>query len=149
MTHEEIDQLPAGRELDRLIAIRIFGCLPKSAGVDRGIEFWQCGCWPHIHANKYGFIEEYSRKIEAAWLVFEVVSKSEITKAREDKFQLLFRPGGWEKNPGPFFVGFYRQEDFRFEEGKENKWPWGYGDSAPLAICRAALKTTIGDSNES
>jgi hypothetical protein len=106
------EQLPAGHELDLLIATLVLGLPVIDDGPDaRDVRYVHAeqGTLPHHWIR----IERYSTEIAAAWTVVE-----HLTPAHEP-FEVLR------------FGGAYRA---RF------KWVHaGTADTAPLAICRAAL----------
>jgi len=98
----DINTMPAGPEMDALVAEKVMGYTSCAFGVPR-----------------------YSESLEAAW---EVVEKM---KPVWREFRLSF---------GPYLAG---------KEGLKDGWElepalgspvYGYGETAPLAICRAAIK---------
>lgn len=116
MTPEEIDALPAGRELDALVAERVMGWTrsPRDYGSrlvwvthpENIVRFWK---------GRRSF--QPSTDIAAAWEVLE-----------KHQFSLIRIPDGWVAG--------------RFDFNSP-AWDFAFGDAAPtapLAICRAALK---------
>lgn len=120
-----IDEMPAGSDLDALIAEKVLGWSdirpdPHCTGFEgRPLKDF-----------KHCLIPRYSTNIADAWKVAEVASKGEI----------------WAVTPMPMYGG-----KNPFAEGIEGKFSvidlnvmdgWGHivsADTAPLAICRAAL----------
>jgi Phage ABA sandwich domain len=116
MTPEDIDKLEAGDELDVLIAEKVMGCKTR-----KGPAQWlYCDCpkgymepWPHGNMGSDGSIKDYSSDIAAAW---EVVEKYK----------------GWGSGFHIWTVNLFTEVKFMNTEVRAN--------TAPLAICRAALK---------
>lgn len=117
LTRERILLLPACRALDLLVAEKVMG------------QVWQGGnpipnytgvggCWPH----------PFSTSIEAAWEVVE--------KLDEKNYQALVRR---ERSP----QGSYWRACFFFPAGDGSWIGHAEADTAALAICRAALLTTL------
>lgn len=126
MTVEEIDQLQAGRELDIMIAERLMGQIWRGGNPIAGYE----GKWPWPYP--------YSTDIKAAW---EMVEKMNPVHP----LILTFRPtekDWWVMLP----------DESRHPKGQRGHGPncfvQAFADTAPLAICRAALKTMEVKSNE-
>ena len=120
MTREEILRMPAGREMDVLVAKKIMGC--KAVMNRHGFPF--CECAEHQHS---GYSEEddafplllcYSDEISAAWFVVERLTDSESLNDCELRTSIR----GWRCDFGGEYVN---------------------AETAPLAICRAALLTTL------
>lgn len=104
----------AGRDLDALVAEMALGC----RGVVRLPEFYSCSCPSRGHNNigEWGSaVKDYSTDIAAAWAVVE-------------KMPLEMSLERW-----PEFRNTWRCS---FERMKE----WVRADTAPLAICLAALR---------
>lgn len=129
MTRDEILAMPAGREMDALVAEKIFGLKTywrEEVVRERGITNRQetaviktlC-----VVSRTALFVQAYyySTNIAAAW---EVVERN-----RGEAFTLL-------KSPihGGYFASFVHKD----EESV-------FAHTAPLAICRAALLTVIGN----
>lgn len=70
-------------------------------------------------------IPRYSTDIAAAWLVVEEMERR-----------------GWWFHLHPNDDGIYSMYFHKYQEGK---LPTGYGETAPLAICRAALAVIEGE----
>jgi len=133
-----IDEMPAGRELDALVAEKVMGwritawndgepwgnreVFPPFEPIN-GIPA-DCDCISHSEA---GEPPHYSTDIAAAWEVVEKMNVDYDVMVRQQRF----KPDVWEcyiVRNGPF--GPYDRD---FWEGR--------ADTAPLAICRATLKT--------
>jgi hypothetical protein len=118
MTPEDIENMQAGREMDILIIRAVFGLEPQSCMV---------GGHPPDCTGNVSY-PKYSTDIAAAWLVVEklreVTPLGDIHLERWDNRWAVSTcfdraSGGWD--------GFT------------------YGDTAPLAICRAALLAVINE----
>jgi len=145
MTEQEIDQMEAGREMDCLVAERVLGWhriqapqfdydgpLPEQGEVlvsPRMLPQIESGeyKWPPKGVIPLGFFvtARYSADIAAAWQV--------VQKMMDE---------GW-------LVGISNDQDYVGELAPA--WhvciaaSWGIAKSAPLAICRAALKSSLTD----
>lgn len=107
MTREEILILPAGPELDKLVAATVMS------------PTWEGGNPIPNHDGRWSWSPPYSTDIAAAWLVFE-----------------RFKDRGWD-------IGWHGMSGHPGWLVSNDDCDWlGYGDTAPLAICRAALLTT-------
>lgn len=132
LTCEQIESMPAGRELDALVAERLFG----------GVQVNPCWYWfrggvapevPDFHIAEAVLAPlfagpDFSIDIEAAWLVVDGLRKD----GRQNMLNLN-------------------------STVKEGVWSWWctlypvtggcvdgpYSETAPLAICRAALLSTL------
>lgn len=120
MTPEEIDGLPAGLELDALISVRVMGFEEKTVG---NIVCGDGGTWALANARR-----AYSTDIAAAWEILRIPLACQPIVERTNKIA-----EEWEC-------------DFGFTTQRE---PNGCAQcthasakapTAPLAICRAALK---------
>lgn len=112
MTTEDIDKLEAGRELDALVAQRVF---PDD------VFRWhsRCdysGCFRCLHN-----CEHYSTDIAAAWLVVERFRELRYAFSLDDRGDRL-----WDC--------YFQLDSTDYSSGCLGV------DAAPLAICRAALK---------
>ena len=124
MTRDEILNMPAGREMDALIGEKIMGLHPNPklcpycratmwVGKNRS-RCTDCNEW------RYSPYKEYSSEIESAWEVVEGLCNEtgcDVVKVCKRDPELL--RGEWSCNFGRGFEAF--------------------GDTASLAICRAAL----------
>ncbi len=129
MNTEEILNMPAGPEMDALIAEKVFGITnPDPTKCPYcGYEMWVgvarsrcsiCGEW------RYSAHKEYSADISAAWEVVE--------KLKPFKFEIS------RDNGGNIDCLIWLRETFT----ERHKPADVYGcESLPLAICRAALLT--------
>lgn len=145
MKAEQIETMPAGRELDRLVGTIVMG-LPERTLDDPcpncGSEMRNCGtrarcftCVEWIHSP----YQEYSTDIEKAWLVVEKLSPADWTMGNGTCFRLdrgygiIATDGTCPRHEARFFnaIGpvLFDVRD--------------WGDDAPLAICRAALLVAL------
>jgi hypothetical protein len=113
----------AGRELDALIALEVFR-------YTLDYEFADTLGAPNVRElrdqfDDWGILPHYSTEIGDAWLVVEKLYSDGIGTTFS-----LSRSLGVEKSR--YRVGF-SQNVFGRDDG------WAYADTAPLAICRAAL----------
>lgn len=123
MTLEEINQIPAGSEMDALVAERVMGC---KASRNRDNDPY-CNCNARRPHNRHwneacdDLLADYSESINAAWQVVKKVNSAELVR------NLCLASGfGGEDREYLTFVIFF-----------EN------ADNAPLAICRAALRIVL------
>ena len=134
--HCRLDSVTAGREMDALIAEKVMGLKPCTKWVQAaGGSLSQI----HISTNcdvpppdecydvQGAWIKKYSTSIEAAWEVFERI---------ESTSRNLHQYGESKKEWG---CGFYGNGD------PPNEIAHSYAPTAPLAICRAALRTVQND----
>lgn len=127
MTDEKIDAMEAGPDFDRLIAELVFNCK-----LFKEHSAWRCDCpgpnsaklRPHAHWAT-GYILPYSTDIAAAWQVVEKMGLFKLYDATITQYDDCW---GID-NP---------TLDWRVE-----------AETAPLAICRAALKCckNVADKN--
>ena len=120
MTPSEIDALPAGRELDAMVATFVMGC---KVIVDGGKPYCDCDDRGHFtrDANDvYADLPCYSTDIAAAWQVVEKLKGAAVEwffhidipkPSVTDEWRAIFTPA--------------------------TRYSWA--KTAPLAICRAAL----------
>lgn len=143
----DIDKMEAGRELDALIAEKVMGLKPctfKEKGSISGmVTFWECecgngskGCYPiNNSAIKHhnSALCPYSEKIWAAWEVVEkmmsigwhhCVNWLAVEKTHHCCFSLTEAELLIPKNDDEPLTVFRH----------------GYAETAPLAICKAALR---------
>lgn len=130
MTPQEIDAMEAGRELDRLVAEKVMGWSSmfwREAGTD-GTYTWPGG-WYGAGPNHEAYLSKsYSTDIEAAWEVF-----MHFPDTHKGIYHTQRKSLGWTL-------------------GQPMIWKCTIGatntveaDTAPLAICRAALKAVLSD----
>lgn len=104
---EIAEPLPAGRELDALVAAKVMGWQPNPG-------------W--LTAERH--IPSYSTDIAVAWQIAEAMRLAAIPEEE-------WASGGWRAAQEPFNAPGWYERDV-------NDWEWA--ETAPLAICRAALK---------
>ena len=123
-----VGEMPAGRELDELIAQRVTGW-PKPDATS--CELLENACWALATDNR-GFDcwryrgPRYSTEIADAWDVVEAT----------------IYPKGWFLAPMPDTGGWWGVFRWEFIEGRDfggGQYEVAIGETAPLAICRAAL----------
>ena len=112
-----IDKMEAGRELDALVAERVMG-------LDVKITDWKSDRYGRYKVKHYrvgnSFLPEYSTDISAAWTVIE-------------KMINLDYGIHMGLNKGNFEIAIYPLGD--------SDWIYISAPTAPLAICKAALKS--------
>lgn len=124
----KIDEMPAGREMDALIALKVMGWKlspKKTDGIREFGSVWldENGTVTRFQEDKrppYDWDMEYfcpSTNISSAW---EVVEKLKLSLTPTNK--------GWSVSQHHLWEG-----------------PFGEGETAPLAICRAAMNTVTHD----
>ena len=122
MTNEEIDKLPAGQELDILIAERVMGWerLPERPNRQRGFatEEYQNLRWRLPNGEVTLDLDYFSTDISEAWQVVE-------------KLYL---------HVGPFGDYWYASDVHNWNDARIIV----HAFTAPLAICRASLKAVLG-----
>ncbi len=137
MTQAEIDVMEAGRNMDALIAETVFGkkpCKFSMTGIISTLTIWKCehqsaeNCYPE---DKGTCLESYSKEMACAWKIAEIMKDR---KNVSDSFgfswpvelSFLDDRGVW----ACIFHGTRASAE-------------GIGETAPLAICRAALKASL------
>lgn len=132
MTKEEIEQLPAGRELDALIAEALMGWSQKDDS--NGFQVYtpdRCLGWWRADQPKLGDRQPcFSTDIAAAWQVVEKINKTHYLNTAQ-----YWIEGGSNGGVLGFIVAFRQYKTYKGEPAK--------ADTMPLAICRAALLTTL------
>lgn len=110
--------LPAGRSLDAIIASRVFH------------QTWQGGAPIPGYDGRWPWPPPYSTDVAAAWKVVEWL--------RDRAAHPDISPTGGEgaDYPDGWQVTFY-------DHGKPG-WATAWGDTMPVAVCRAALKAAGG-----
>ena len=128
MTNDEIDKLEAGRELDALVAEKVMGLeiSQTSRGTDNPTIRVITDGVPH-----YRTMRCYSTNISAAWEVVEKLQQQFHLRLNSpfdfgDPYFAGFTPLG--------VTGFNGRPDFEAS-----------APTAPLAICRTALKAKLVD----
>ena len=116
MDANEIDTMPAGRNLDALVAEKAFGTTVVWV---RGNVFREdkTALYPDLVCN---MVHQFSTDIASAWRIVNAVGDSFYHVKR-------LRDGGYE---AAFVCGI----------GSDASVSVSLADTAPLAICRAALK---------
>ena len=127
LTAEQIDVMPAGREMDALVAERVMVLKVDYEFDDPRVpEFVD-------RYDEWGYLPEYSTDIAATWLVVEkLVDNCDMI----DFFIECWSDGEWFVASHP--MGYSSRKPQATCDGKITGKP-----SAPLAICRMALKTVI------
>lgn len=108
-----IDEMPAGREIDALIAEKL---MRLQVRMNNNGDL--------LDVNGYEF-PSYSTDIAAAWKVLYLFENG----TGADAVHL-----NWVRAPGQSWTCVFRSDAV------------GHGETAPLAICRAALKQLAADS---
>jgi hypothetical protein len=137
MMQGEIDVMEAGRAMDALVAETIFmkkPCKYTVTGIISTLTIWQCehqsaeNCYPD---DKGACLESYSTEIAAAWKIAELMKDR---KNVSDSFGF-----SW-----PCELSYLddRQVWACVFHGQKSTVE-GLGETAPLAICRAALKASL------
>lgn len=146
-----IDDMPAGPELDRLVAEKVMGwtAAPESVAT--------CGAWPNCWTvSKHGHIRNNwfpSTNIDHAWEVVERIRglssfKPLLTSAEFDALPDDQQEGGNWVYPWVDVCALLDGDGFECSiyhgAGTEQTLGESHADTAPLAICRAALKAVRG-----
>jgi hypothetical protein len=120
MTRDEILNMEAGREMDALVARRVM-LLPNVAQEKQRVS-WADG-------NGFHLVEHYSTAISDAWQVVEKLISNGL-----DNIVLKYEDEFTGKGVRAWYLYV----------GKGAYWSYdSYSDTAPLAICRAALIATL------
>lgn len=138
LTREKVLAMEAGRELDALVVEKVMGY----KFVQEGSTLWKDDApFPFvIYDEEFGYClyEKYedgwpfttfnpSADISAAWAVHTEINKRGWGMCLLDRY-----------SHGPS-----RPFEYGCQLGKDGVTHVGYGETAPLAICRAALLTTL------
>lgn len=148
MMHMKIEEMPAGRALDAVVAVKVMGddigVKPEhtwfNTGGDCDLE-WRCQrCNLESNAAREGPCDvrsrEYSIEIADAWKVVEKlrIGVMPFTHVREDESERWVWGATWrEKAGGILYVNDLDPDTL------ETYGDFVFADTAPLAICRAAL----------
>lgn len=139
----DVNELEAGRELDALVAEKVMGltlrgadrCIvpnPGEAGYHVGFHIIERADPEHL----LGYVPRYSTEIAAAWRVVEKLQ--EATREDDDSCLLVIHFTGTSTGYVASFAGCPYDVDGL--EATPQKFPRSaMGETAPLAICRAAL----------
>ena len=112
-----MDQLEAGWELDALVAEKVMGC--------QSVHEVEPGLW----RDEIGRIPRFSTDIAAAWQVVEKLRQSRICLDVTTRLESYYVSANLvDDAAGEFRSGYFSK---RIADG--------IADTAPLAICRAAL----------
>jgi hypothetical protein len=125
-------ELKAGRELDALIAEKVFGFVPCTHEAhDAAGDGWLCFALPES-PDQGGECRSYSTEIADAWLIVE---------------KLCADGWNWESvGRESFRAHFYR---LPISLPDSIAWPYGgSGETMPLAICRAAMIALASDAGQ-
>ena len=118
-----------GREMDALVAEKVFGMVPCKDPIGRCVaaQTIPCQCWQYPDEEYGGELKQYSTDIAAAWEVFETLT----AETGDYAFAQVHRL--WLEDTNAWGWGVSVQE-----------WSAlhviGSGATAPEAICRAALR---------
>ena len=138
LTAEQIDTVPAGREMDALVAERVMGWknLHWVEGGKKDNASWPTGWYGDGPENEVYLYKNYSTDIAAAWeVVKNLIERKYEWQMEMERYgeRVIFechicdtQHGGWSG------------ESQWYERLSDAK-----GDSAPLAICRAALRSVL------
>lgn len=150
MTREEIEQMPAGRELDRLIAEKVLGLSVYHYDKDHADNCYfmlmdtegdpvlftgrHRDAERKTEAAAWGDCPAYSTDIAAAWEVL-MEMKDRRRRYATSRHGFAMSEALIERPEGEWVTVFKCQIG-----GRENR---GYEDTAPLAICKAALLASL------
>lgn len=143
-----IDEMPAGREMDALVAEKAMGCAVKF-GYRRGdvnLEGTEkepyCYCERRSHysdcrgeTDRFPNIPNYSTDIAAAWEVLEKAFPV-VEGQRSGFFAIAFFSDGYKTT-------FVNEDQEVMSGAYSGKVRLSQAPTAPLAICRAALKAVL------
>lgn len=116
---DSVERMEAGRALDALVAERVMGWHARDAWYDAD-DNWMADLEDNFPIDAEAFSP--STSIEAAWQVVEKMRGRGWTMTLNQEAEMQFEP--W---------------DCRFF-GPNDRRAIAHGNTAPLAICRAALK---------
>ena len=119
MTREEILNMRAGREMDALIAEKVM-----QHWVKRDVIMWQEGIKrKEEYSEGFTTLAHYSTDIADAWTVVE--------KMKSKHFRMYYKSAPFQKDDNEPLGWTCSMSGFEFMPE--------HADTAPLAICRAAL----------
>ncbi len=131
-----IDEMPAGRECDALVAEKVMGYTLSELSLPAYPKYKLFD----IESGEFsGYVKEvphYSTDIAAAWQVVEQVTKTQCDDTGSFYvFKIVKKHHKWcTYIKHPLWSGIHS------ELGKNYEMYQAYADTAPLAICRCALK---------
>lgn len=138
MTNDEIDKLESGIEMDALIAEKVMGhklirtpslSIKIYEDFDRSKGAITCVPWE---------LNKYSSDILAAWMIVEKLKLDPIEGAYYGKRDFAIHYGAESFSKKTCWrAGYY---EAGYDNDFDDSFLTGEGDTAPLAICRAALK---------
>src|SRR4030042_3346242 len=127
MTKDEILNMPAGREMDALIAEKVMGWKISLIDLTYG------GRWENIETGELmGGIQYWnpSENISAAWEVVE--------KMKSEGWEILIQWANWNEIPDePLEYSWYVDYEFYTNDVKDWRGYQASADTPSLAICRA------------
>jgi len=140
-----IDEMPAGRALDARVAEKVRGWPVEGVPLE-GVPLVMvngeiCDATPFSDGS-YQIVAapHYSTDISAAWDVVEKVAREQ---GQDAHFTIVCRAGysNQVEPKGEWMVGYqFPEADYSGRWRWSGVFGWGEGVTAPLAICRAALK---------
>lgn len=141
----DTDTMKAGRELDALVAEKVMGHRVTEEPFDGGQGITGTSLFEHTEPGDYKALPHYSTDIAAAW---DVAVKMDLGVAPVEVYIGEGEPGGPRRTVYAAFVlgGALTISDDDLLDGNPRLWlgeidgPWTVADTAPLAICLAALK---------
>ena len=138
MTLEEIDAMQAGPEMDALVAETVMGCkISYNHGGDP-----YCNCSESHPHNRFwdeicdDLLADYSERIAAAWEVVEKLATLDFD------IELTLSSKGPHDDPERYYCGVQYGDD-NAPWKPEFRYCQIWASTAPLAICRAALKAVV------
>ena len=137
----DIDSMPAGVEMDALVAERVMGCKPEPWLDSHGYKSYRCTCLlSYPHNSRTGpmadlDLKSYSGDIAAAWEVIE-----RLRNEYQCAVWIFTCEGNFQKGDPRFTVTVGRWNNEKLERNWEETVS---ASTVPLAVCRAALKTVM------
>lgn len=137
--------LAAGRELDAKVAEKVFGyvawTVPRHSGAHAGDVVWLMQPREAILAPPPD-LPRYSTDISAAWQVVEYLLALRRAEHQGLSGPPIFRLEGPDSD-GEYQAGFVFENTLECGHLSWEGWQGEYASTAPLAICRAALRTSV------
>lgn len=127
----DIDTMPAGHEMDALVAERVMGWTREECIIDgQSLGLWFRKPGTTGERGLFSGCPHYSTDIKDAWAIVEKLRDmwTEATEGVSGFYDDFPRPF----NDGVFFEYLHRCADRR--------WPWAFLYVTPVNICRAALR---------